>query len=206
MAELAGKSASIKVSGTATTLAEEALEHVTDNTWQIETAAKQVIDYASTPTLELSDGIGGWDDITYVSVNKLTGVFTFSGAGYADTETIRVKAGNYLPLSAAAYAHEFSYARGVDLMEVNKFGDTYKSRLAGLKFASGTLSQWDATSEYYADALVAGDPVIIEFLYETGADPIRVWALLESLEMAAAIADPQNQIVTFISTDELLDN
>jgi len=30
--------------------------------------------------------------------------------------------------------------------------------------------------------------------------------LLESVEMAAAIADPQNQVVSFISTDELLDN
>jgi len=206
MPELAGKAAAIKISGTAASLAEEALEHVTDNTWQIETATKQVIDRDSTPVLELSDGIGGWDDIAYTSVNKLTGVFTFSGDGYEDTEEIRVKTGNYLPMSTATYAHEFSYSRGVELPEVTPFGATHKNRLAGLKFASGTLSQWDATSEYYTDALVAGDPVVIEFLYETGADPVRVWALLESVEMAAAIADPQNQVVSFISTDELLDN
>lgn len=206
MAELAGKSAIIKVSGTPTTLAEEALSHVTDTTWQISTSSKQVITYDSTPTLEMDDGLGGWEDISYSSVDKLQGIFTFSGDGYADTETIRVKAGNYLPLSTATYAHEFSYTRGVELMEVNKFGDDYKTRLAGTKFASGTLSQWDTTDEYYADALVAGDPVVIEFLYETGADPIRCFALLESSEMTAAIDNPQDNIVSFISTDELLDN
>ena len=206
MAELAGKSAIIKVSGTATSLAEEALSHVTDTTWQISTVSKQVIDYNSTPTLEKSDGLGGWDDITYESVDKLQGIFTLSGAGEADTETIRVKAGNYLPLSTATYAHDFSYSKGVELMEVNKFGDDYKSRLAGTKFASGTLSQWDVTTDYYKDALTAGDPVVIEFLYETGASPTRCFALLESVEMQAAINNPQDEVVSFISTDELLNS
>ena len=209
MAELAGKSAIIKVSGTATSLSGEGLTRISDTEWQITTATKQVIDRSVNPTLEIDNG-SGWDTITYTSVDKLSGKFTFAAPGYDATETIRVKTtspvAKYLPMSTATYAHDFSYNRGVELMEVNKFGDDYKTRLAGTKFASGTLSQWDVTSDYYKDALTAGDPVVIEFLSETGADPIRVWAFLESVEMQAAIDNPQDMIVSFISTDELLNN
>lgn len=210
MAEVAGKSAIIKVSGTATSLSGEGLTRISNTEWQITTASKRVIDRAVNPTLQRETAPDTWADVEYESVNKLNGKFTFAGSGYDATETIRVKAtsptAKYLPMSAATYAHEFSYSRGIDLMEVNKFGDSYKDRIPGTKFASGTLSQWDVTSDYYKDALTAGNPVVIEFLHETGADPIRVWALLESVEMSAAIANPQDEVVSFISTDELLNN
>lgn len=200
MPELAGKSASVKISGTATTFTGEATTTTDDQIYQITSATKQVWDKATTPTV-YDDGIATVETYT---VNKLTGTITF-----ATVDALRgpiTVTGKYLPMTTATYAHEFSYSRGVELMEVNKFGDAYKARLAGTKFASGTLSQWDVTDEYFADALVAGDPVVIEFLAETGADPIRVWALLESNEMQAAIDNPQDNIVSFISTDELLNN
>lgn len=200
MAELAGKSASIKISGAATSFTGEATTTDDNQNYQITSATKRVWDRATTPTV-LDDGIATTESYT---VNKLTGTITF-----ATVDALRgvvTVTGKYLPMTTATYAHEFSYNRGVDLMEVNKFGDTHKACLAGTKFASGTLSQWDVTSEYFADALTAGNPVVIEFLYEIGADPIRVWALLESNEMQAAIGNPQDNIVSFISTDELLDN
>lgn len=265
MAEVAGKSAIVKVSGTLTSMVGEATtEDGTTKIYQIANTVKQVLDRTATISVHLYDSddeaeantttttikmtdhglaVGDLiinesrsnaarvvvtaaddDTITVASVssqnstdviakypteaaanytlNRLNGTVTYAAA---DTRIIKIS-GSYLPMSTAAYAHEFSYARGIDLSEITAFGATYKNRLAGLKYASGTLSQFDATSEYYADALVAGSPVVIEFLYQTGADPLRAWALLESVEMAAAIADPQDQVVSFISTDELLDN
>lgn len=204
MAENPGKSVVVKVSGAALSAATEGLTHSANITWQITTASKRVLDRATTPTLEKSDGLGGWEDITYSSVNKLSGTFTFAAPGYADTETIRVKAGNYLPMSTAAYGHEYTFGKGCDILAAPKFGDTHKAKLAGQKFAYGTISQWDITSAYFSDALIAGNPVVIEFSPD-GSLIGRVWALLESQEMQAAIESPQDEIVTFISTDAWLD-
>lgn len=202
MAETAGRLAIVKVSGTATDLATETLTRVDDNNWQVTTAAKQVLDRDVTPVLEEDDG--GWADIEYESVDKLSGIFTFSGAGYTAGSDIRVKTGNYLPMSSAAYAHAYTYRRGVDLHDASIFLATHKNRIPGLKYASGTLSQWDMTSAYFSDALTAGNPIVLEFRDAAASDPLRVWALLESQEMRAAIESAQDEIVTFISTDNLL--
>ena len=203
MAETAGKLAIVKVSGTAIDLAAETLTRITDTTWQVTTAAKQVLARDVTPVLEYNDG-GGYDEITYESVDKLSGIFTFAGAGYSAGSDIRVKTGNYLPMSSAAYAHAYTYRRGVDLHDASVFLATHKNRIAGLKFASGTLSQWDMTDTYFSDTLTAGDPVVLEFRDAAASEPLRVWALLESQEMRAAIESTQDEIVTFISTDVLL--
>lgn len=204
MSELAGRLAVIKVSGDPVTAAEEGLTHSTDTSWQITDATKQVLDRDVSPVLEKDDGVGGWDEISYESVNKLNGKFTFSGSGYADTETIRVKSGNYLPMSSAAYAHDYSYSKQATMLEVNRFGETHKRRIAGTKFGSGSLSQWDITDTYFEDALTSGDPVVLEIRSESAGDPQRLWALIESAEMSAAIDSPQDEAVSFISTDELL--
>lgn len=208
MAELPGRLAVVKVSGSPLSLAGEDLEQLSTYVWRIEDADMQVIDPAVDPTLEMLDEGGDpddpedWSGVSYVSVNKLSGEFTFDEDH--DGEDIRVKVGNYLNMSTAAYAHSYSYNRGADLFDVSAFLATHKKRIAGQKFASGTLSQWDVMDSYYRDALTDGEPVVLEFRGETAGDPQRVWALVESEEMAAAIDSPQGKTVSFISTDELL--
>lgn len=81
---------------------------------------------------------------------------------------------------------------------------THHKRIAGQKFASGTISQWDVVDSYFRDALTDGSPVVLEFRGQDTGDPQRLWALLESAEMTAAIDSPQDEAVSFISTDELL--
>ena len=201
--ELAGKLATIKISGSPLSLAEEGLTRISDTEWQISTAAKQVIDRDTDPVLEKLDG-EVWEEIDYKSVNKLTGAFTFASPGYGGTEQIRVKSGNYLPLSAAAYAHDYTYNRGIDLHDVTSFREEYRRKMPGQKYASGTLSQWDVTDSYFADALISGEPVVLELRGQAEGDPQRVWALIESDEMAAAVDSLQDEAVSFISTDELL--
>lgn len=204
--ELAGRLAVVKVSGNPTDLSDESLTRITDTEWQITTASKRIIDRAVDPTLEKDDA--GWDDIQYLSANKLTGVFTFASPGHPAGSSIRVKTtsptANYLPLSTAAYAHSYTYSRGVDLIDITAFLATHKKRIPGQKYASGTISQWDVTDSYFEDALTEGEPVVLEFRGQASGDPQRVWALLESQEMAAAIDAPQGETVSFISTDELL--
>lgn len=197
MPELAGKLATIKVSGEATVFPAEATTTTDDKTYQITNAAKRVLDRDTTPTV-LDGGIATTEDYT---INKLSGVITFETV---DVSRVITVTGKYMPMSTATYAHNFSYSRGVDLQDVTAFLATHKNKIASTKFASGTLNQFDVTSTYYADALTAGDPVVIEFLDTATSEPIRCWALLEGAEMQAAIESPQDQIVTFISTDELL--
>ena len=202
MSELEGRLAVVKVSGAPVSAAEEALTRITNTVWQITDAAKQVLDRDVTPVLEKFNIV--WADIEYESVNKLNGKFTFAAPGHAAGSTIRVKTGNYLPMSSAAAAHEYTYKKSVTLHEITTFLATHKNRIAGTKWAAGTLSQWDVTDSYFEDALVAGSPVILEFRGQAAGNPERVWALLESQEMRAAIDSPQDEVVSFISTDELL--
>lgn len=203
MTELAGRLASVKVSGSPLGLAGETLTRISDTVWQINTAAKQVLDRDVTVILE-KDTAGVWADITYKSVDKLSGTFTFAAPGHAAGSNIRVRVGNYLPMATAAYAHEYTYSRGATLHEITPFLATHKKRLTGDKFASGTLSQWDVEDSYFEDALMAGDPVVLELRDTVAGSPQRVWALLDSSELQAAIGSPQKEVVTFISTDELL--
>jgi hypothetical protein len=198
MGEKAGRLVTIKVSGDAVAFTTEATSTEDNIKYQIDDTSKRVWDRDTTPTI-YDDGVETSEDYT---VNKLEGTITFESADEIRVITV---SGKYLPMSTASYAHEYSYARGVDLIDVSKFGDTYKSRIADLKYASGTISQWDVTDTYFEDALTAGDPVVLEFRDESTSDPIRCWALLESREMAAALGNAQDEIVSFISTDELLD-
>jgi len=204
MSELAGRLAVIKVSGDPVTAVTAGLTHIDDNTWQVTDELKQVLDRDTEPTLEQDNGFDGWAAISYASVNKLNGKFTFVGAGFSDTETIRIKTGNYLPLSSAAYAHDYTYTKQANLMEVNRFGETHKKRIVGTKFSSGSLNQWDVTDPYFADVLTSGEPIVLELRASTAGYPQRLWALIESTEMSAALDSPQDEAVSFISTDELL--
>ncbi len=203
MTELAGNLAVIKASGSPLDLAEEPLERITDNKWRIGDDDLQVIDRNTTIVLERWDG-AEWEEITYKNVNRLNGEFTFAGDGYDETESLRVKSGNYLPMAVVATAHSYTYNRAADMMDVSAFFDTHKKRIAGQKYASGTLSRWDVVDTYFESAITSGNAVVLEFRGTADGDPRRVWALLESDEMSAAIESPQEEVVSFVSTDELL--
>ncbi len=274
--ELAGRQAVVKVSGDPIDLSEEFLVQIKVYVWQVSDANKRVIDRDVEPVLERYPVFGNWEDQDYVSVNKLDGTFIFDTDYTGDS--IRVKSGNYLPMSTAAYAHSYTYNRGVDLFDVTAFrretsrtedaeagttetnititdhglevgnriintdrgnaertvteivdddnftvasvtnqasGDTielyhyipstHRKRMKGQKFASGSISSWDVVDSYFRDALTSGDPVVLEFRGQDSGDPQRVWALLENTEMAAAIDSPQEETVSYISTDKLLE-
>ena len=197
MSERAGKSCVIKISGTATTMTGEATTTADNTIYQITSTVKQVLDRDTVPTV--LDGVGATsEDYT---VNYLTGTFTFESADAGRNITIT---GKYLPMTTAAYAHTMSDSRVCNLHEVPKFGDSYIDRIAGLKSASGTLSQWDATDETYKDALTAGDPIVIEISAISTDEPDRFWALLDSDELQAAADGMQDEVISWVSYDSWL--
>jgi hypothetical protein len=178
--------------------AEEALARVSDTVWRVNDATKRVLETGV--TVEYDDG-GGYDPVSYESVNLLNGEFSFSGAGYSVGSDLRIKTGNYIPMTEAAYCHSFSINKEVTLHDSTAFGDTDRTRKVGVKSAGGTLSQWDVTSSYFADALVAGEPVVIEYLALSSETPKRLWAMLDSQELQAALDSLQDEAVSFQSHD-----
>lgn len=201
--ELAGKLVSIKISGNPTDLTGSALEHVTNTQWQIENEAFRVIDLNTDPVLERFVD-PDWIPVEYKSVDRLSGIFTFEAPGYDNTEMIRINSGFYLPMTVAAYAHTYSYNRGAELHQVPRFLADYMKRIRGVKFASGSLSQWDVTDTYFEDALKAGNPVVLEIRATETGQPKRVWAMLENEELSAALDSPQDLAVSFVSTGKML--
>ena len=197
MANKAGRLRAIKVSGTKALLTAEATSTSDNQTYQITNADKRVLDYSETITVD----DGGSPTAESYTLNRLSGTVTFDSV---DTRTITID-GYYLPMSTAAYAHSDSINVACDILNTEKYGDTYKDKIAGLKGAEGSLSQWDVTDTTYEDDLTAGLPVVLETRDESGDSVIdRMWVLLNAVEMSAAIGSPQDMSVSWTSTDEML--
>ena len=194
MAETTGFNAQIKISGAATSMTAEATTTADDTVYQITAAAKQVLDRDTPPTV-LDGGVETEEDYT---VNYLTGKITF---GSADETRVITVTGNYLPMTVAAYANQASHSDVCSMNDATKFGDTHKKRIAGLKSASGTLTNFYSADEVFTDALTAGNPVVIEDRTASTAEPNRYWALLDSTEVAAAIEGLIQQAVSWVSYD-----
>lgn len=133
------------------------------------------------------------------TVNRLAGAVVFAAAQAAGV--VIQLAGQYLPLSVAGEAKEFSYTLSSINSDASRFGDSFVRRDATLKDASGSLSQW-TVDRYFQTALTAGNPVILDFYSDaTDATPdLRAWALISSSEMSAAVDGLQETSVEWEGT------
>lgn len=205
MAELAGKSAVVKISGYAADFTDEPTTANPSRTeYQVTNSLKHVWDRTAAITVKRSTDGTNWNTVNSneYTLKRLCGKVIFLSAQAINTQ-IKVS-GKYLTMSTAAYAHEFSYSRACEPLAVTTFGDTHINRIPGLKSASGSLKQFDVTDTYFIDALLIGNPVVIEFRAQASGNPLRLWAYLDSSELSAAINNPQEESVSFSSTDELL--
>ena len=197
MAELAGKSVVLKISGTAVALTDEATATTDNKNYQIVNEAKQVIDWTYPVLVEE----GGSPTGETYSINYLNGTITFGTIAVRGAITV---SGKYLPMSVAAYANSFSRTDECSLYETSVFGNDYKSRIGGLKSASGSLTNIDVADLIYVPVLVSGSPIIIEDRAEAGGLPNRTMAILESVEDAASVDDLQTRSIGWTSTDEFV--
>ena len=198
MSGKSGRRAQVKVSGAAVTFTTEATTTVTANTvYQITDATKRVWDPTAAITV-YKDAVS--QSPTLYTINRLTGTITFTADQGASVITV---SGSYLPLSLAAEAKEYSYDRTAQMLEDNAFGDSDVTRVMGLQDVSGTIGRWWSVDTYFTDALLAGNPVVIEFWSDsTLAFDRRCWALLEKDEMKAAIEGLIEESVTFNGTPD----
>jgi len=196
MAKKAGYLVSVKVSGDKLSLTAEPCGTSDNTVYQITDTDKQILDKTSTITVK-DDGVETAEEYT---LNRLDGTVTF-GSAVARTITID---GFYLPMTTVASAHAAGLDRACTIINVPVFRASYKDKIPGQLSASISLEDFDVTDTYFVDALQAGDPVVVELNSDTGTLINRIWTVLESVALAAAIDSPQNNAVSGQSTDELL--
>lgn len=189
----AGRLAKVMVSGAPIPFMDEATTTSDQKTFQISTEAKRVLDLQAGVVVKV-DGetvSSGFD------VKRISGeiVFTEEQAG-----AVTVSA-SYLPLTIAAECYEYSFTMDAESRDTTAFGMDYKRREPGLRSGSGSLSQWFELDRYFINALLSGKPVVIEMYPGANVSPDRVFALLDSDEVSAAVADSLNESVSF-STKE----
>lgn len=192
MAEKAGRLVVIKVSGLATAMTGEATSTTDDKSYTITAATKQVID-ADSPLTVLDGGVATAEPYT---VNYLRGTVTFETEDNSRVITIT---GKYLPMSAAALARSIDRSDNTEKADKSVFGSAYKDYIPTLLYASGSLTHLEIIDSIFRPALLADKPVVIEDLAETGGQPNRTLALLESAQLTAAMDGIQEEVVTWSS-------
>lgn len=181
----------MRVSGAAVAFTDEATATADNQSYQISDTAKRVWDRTATITVE-EDGVPTVESYT---VNRLTGTVTF-----ATVDALRgavTVTGQYLPLTDAATAHRYSTSRSRAVPSDTAFGQTWETVVSGVKAIRGSLSRW-VIDEYFGDALVAGTIVVLDlFPDRSGTRFTRVWALLNSEQMEAAVDGVADESVEF---------
>lgn len=190
---LSGKGAAVYASGAALSFTGEAFTTVSANTvYQITNTAKRVWDRSTTITVK-KDAVT--QAATLYTLNRLTGTITFMadiGGGHTITAD-----GNYLPITQVAQGKAYTYHIRASNLNVTKFGDTFVNRIQGCKDVSGSVNLWGIDT-YYRDALIAGNPVVVEFWTDTtSVYDLRVWALLNKEQVQTAITSAVDVAVSF---------
>jgi len=192
----AGKLALVKVASTPINFTDEAMTTSDNLTFQITNTSKRIWDY-ETDVIVKVDVV---EVTTGFKISKLDGKIIFDNV---ETGTVTVT-GKYVPTTTVAEAHEYSIALNADTLEVTRFQDEYKRKIPGLLDGSGSISDWDVIDTYFVDNLISGKPVVIELYPQSTLEPTRMFAILESTEMSAAVSGEQDKSVSFSSTEKMI--
>ena len=198
MMALAGKKALVKVSGVAVAFTNEVTTTSDNKSYRISNPVKGVWERTAALTVKVGGVVTGEN----YSINRLKGTVTFDVAN--PTRGSVTLDGEYLPMSTALEAHEWSLSFDAENIDITSFQADCRTRVQGLKGASGSISQWDVTERYYYNALLTGEAVVLELYSQDNLEPIKIWAMLNSDELSAAFDSAQDEVVSFESTEELL--
>jgi hypothetical protein len=127
---------------------------------------------------------------------RLEGKVTF---GSALARTVRISS-SYVPLTAAAEAHQYSYTLSALNKTKTDFGQAhnYQTRIQLLKDITGSLTEWGTTDTTFHAALLAGLPIVLEFWSDTGGTyDVKCWALLNQKAMAGVCDGVLDEVVDF---------
>lgn len=166
----AGYVATLKMTGTSTSMTSEACALVSGKTYQITNTAKRVIDPAV--AVVVRDGV---TDVTanVISIDYLFGKVTFS-AGYTVVGAITIFSGNYLPLATVASMKGFTLTQTADATDISDYATVqansgYRVFQQGLKSIAVELKGFYNVSNAILTKLEARSLLVLEICPDGGA-------------------------------------
>lgn len=193
---LAGYQASLKVSGVAVPVTNEACAFVSGSNpnklYRVTNTARRIWD--PTAAITVKDG-GVTVSAALYTFDYLFGFIQF--AGYTQTGAITVD-GSYLPVASVAEVSSFKFSGSANLADVTSFDSAgYRAKLATLKEGSGDfmaysspLSDIDPVTggvQTLYSVLTGGTPKLLEVNFGAGASILRAWVMLKELGVDVAI-------------------
>lgn len=170
---LVGWKADIKISGTATTMTNEAMTDLGSNVWQVTNTAKRLI--SPTATITVSEG-------TVQSVDRLYGKVTFTGTVTAPTIT-----STYLPTTSAAEARQWALNMSGRSLDATGFisgaaSTAFRSKELGprdVRVTLGRFTQDPSSDTIFRDALENDTTLGIELWtdHDDTEPHARIWGL-----------------------------
>lgn len=198
MGSIASYNTILKKSGTATAFTGEAMTGTGAGPYQMNTAAKRVLDRTTVPTF--------YDDGTPIvagdiaSIDYMFGKVTFTGA---KTGPITVD-GKYMPMTAIAQARGYSLSRARELLDDSAFeSDGYRTHTVGLKDISITIARnaladdVGNTWQEFMTLMAAGTPIVIEIQPGGTGSLHRGWFRVESTNQGGDVAALETEDLSF---------
>jgi hypothetical protein len=204
-----GYLAEIQVSGAALATVNEPAGMVSgDISYQITNAAKRIIDWNSTLTVQRSlDGGATFATVTNYSVDYLFGKITFTIANPAGT-LVRASY-NYLPLYTFAEGRDVSFDVTSAELDTTVFGDVSTHRINGLFDLSGSVTGFNllnveldapGTSEKtLAELLNDRDFVVLTYKPDSGGSfQVRAVVMFSNESLSQAVDGLVESTVSFM--------
>lgn len=190
MAAIAAHLCRLYMTGTSTTLTDEAADEVgaTGSRFQVTDVTKQILDPSVTVV-----GKDGGTPAALDTVDHLFGTVDFSSSP-AGAVTV---SGNYLPRYEVGTVTDFSISLSSDILDTSTMdGETFRNKLNGLVDLSGSLTLLETPNQDYDtsgneiklfDLLGDGTPKVLEIDFPDTTEALRAWIVIESYENTGAV-------------------
>ena len=177
-------------------------------TYQITNAAKRIIDWKTTLTVQRStDGGATWNTVTNYGVDYLFGRLTFTVANPVGT-LVRASY-NYLPLYTFAEGRDVTFDVAAAELDTTVFGDTNVHRINGLFDLSGSIGGFNllnveldapGTSEKtLAELLNDREFVVLTYKPDSGGSfQMRAVVMFSSESLSQAVDGLAESTVSFM--------
>jgi len=195
----AGRLSKVSITGDAVAFTAEATTSADDKIYTITDSDKTILD-KDTPTIIYD---GGVETVDEYELNKLKGEVIFATSDAGRVITID---GAYLPRVVVADAHEYSLSINSNNIDVTRFQDEFVTRIAGIKSASATLSEFWNVDQTLLKHLINGNIIVLDLIPNTDTPGrySRMYSEIVSDELSSTPADVVGMSINFESTDEMI--
>ena len=194
MAATAGHLATISITGASTTMTGEATTVTSGTSFQMDTAARRIVDPAV--ALVIKDGGSAWGGT--FTFDYLNGIVTLSGAPTGDV-TID---GAFLPSRQITQAYELDVSLSAALADSSLLGTAFTQRTRALSDITGSMSCYDVGLTNYTDVelvtlLDNATTKVIDIAWNGGTNYLRFFAMFENVEPSGSVDGIQSLSASF---------